>query len=88
MLLFAACLGDYNAGPTQVISLDAGSDPKNLVKLIQAGVAREGNPFTVPPESTVGRWAGDRVALVGDYDDSGLWSRVTVLPQHQRRGGP
>jgi hypothetical protein len=68
--------GDYSAGPMHVISLDASSDPKALVKMIQAGVAREGQPFSVPAESTVGRWAGDRVALVGDYDDSGLWREL------------
>jgi hypothetical protein len=37
---------------------------------------REGQPFALPADSTVGRWAGDRVALVGDYDDSGLWNEL------------
>lgn len=68
--------GDYNAGPTQVISLDQCSDPDTLLKMIRAGVAREGQPISLPPDSTVGRWAGDRVALVGDYDDSGLWNEL------------
>jgi hypothetical protein len=68
--------GDYGAGPTQVITLDDISDPKTLVKTIQAGVAREGQSFSAPPDSTVGRWAGDRVELVGDYDDSGLWDEL------------
>jgi len=25
--------------------------------------------------STLGRWAGDRITLIGDYDSSGLWER-------------
>jgi hypothetical protein len=24
---------------------------------------------------TLGRWAGDRITLIGDYDSSGLWDR-------------
>ena len=38
-----------------------------------AGVAMEGRPVPSLPDTTVGRWAGDRVALVGDYDESKLW---------------
>jgi hypothetical protein len=33
----------------------------------------EGGPITCPLESLVGRWAGDRVVLVGDYDSSKLY---------------
>jgi hypothetical protein len=25
--------------------------------------------------STLGRWAGDRITLIGDYDSSGLWDK-------------
>ena len=33
----------------------------------------------IPKESIVGRWAGDRVTLVGDYDDSELYTTATEL---------
>ena len=26
-----------------------------------------------PQYTTLGRWAGDRITLIGDYDSSGLW---------------
>ena len=31
--------------------------------------------FETEPEALVGRWAGDNVVLVGDYDSSGLWEQ-------------
>src|SRR5207248_2065977 len=34
----------------------------------------EGSP--VPAHAIAGRWAGDRVALVGDYDSSRLWGEL------------
>ena len=40
---------------------------------LSKGLAMEGRPVTPAPDTTVGRWAGDRVALVGDYDESKLW---------------
>jgi hypothetical protein len=36
----------------------------------------EGGPITCRPEPMVGRWAGDRVALVGDYDPSNLYTEA------------
>lgn len=34
--------------------------------------------------TTLGRWAGNRITLVGDYDSSGLWEKSRVLnEQHQ-----
>jgi hypothetical protein len=36
----------------------------------------EGGAITCAVNPVVGRWAGDRVALVGDYDSSLLWSDV------------
>jgi hypothetical protein len=41
-----------------------------------AGVAIEGRPINEAPGTVVGRWAGDRVALVGDYDDSRIWNEL------------
>jgi hypothetical protein len=36
----------------------------------------EGGPITCPLNAIAGRWAGDHVALVGDYDSSQLWSEL------------
>ena len=36
----------------------------------------EGGPIGCLPNPIVGRWAGDRVALVGDYDSSKLWEEL------------
>ncbi len=30
----------------------------------------------LPVPEYAGRWAGDRILLVGDYDESGLWDEV------------
>ncbi len=47
-----------------------------ICEAILAGVAAEGQPIVEDPTSVVGRWAGDRVALVGDYDRSRLWDEL------------
>jgi hypothetical protein len=36
----------------------------------------EGKDVSSEPDAIVGRWAGDRVALVGDYDDSKIWDEL------------
>jgi hypothetical protein len=36
----------------------------------------EGGPIRCLVHPVVGRWAGDRVALVGDYDGSLLWKEL------------
>ena len=36
----------------------------------------EGGPIRCPLNVVAGRWAGDRVCLVGDYDSSKLWERL------------
>lgn len=36
----------------------------------------EGGPITCPPNPVVGRWAGDRVVLLGDYDSTGMWDEL------------
>lgn len=38
----------------------------------------EGQSIDCPLSPIAGRWAGDRIALVGDYDSSHLWAK---LPQ-------
>lgn len=36
----------------------------------------EGGPIRCPISRIAGRWAGDRIALVGDYDSSRLWEEI------------
>ncbi len=66
--------GDFSGPGTQFIDLDAGV---SLSEVIAKGVTREGMLVNLPPESIVGRWAGDRITLVGDYDDSGLYQKAS-----------
>jgi hypothetical protein len=39
----------------------------------------EGGPITPPLGFIVGRWAGNRIALVGDYDSSKLWQELPKI---------
>jgi len=64
--------GDFNGPTTQVLDVSEKS-PEVIMETIARGVLKEGAPCGIPPESIVGRWAGDEVYLVGDYDDSGLF---------------
>jgi hypothetical protein len=64
--------GDYYGYGPQLISLDQ-SDPKSLMHAISKGVAMEGKPIEEDPDTVVGRWAGDEIYLVGDYDSSKLF---------------
>lgn len=36
----------------------------------------EGGPIDCPLSPIAGRWAGDRIALLGDYDSSKLWDKL------------
>jgi hypothetical protein len=36
----------------------------------------EGGPIGCPLSPIAGRWAGDRIVLVGDYDSSKLWDEA------------
>jgi len=66
--------GDYYGYGPQMISLDQ-TDPNSLMHAISKGVAMEGKPIREVPNSVVGRWAGDEVYLVGDYDESELYGQ-------------
>jgi hypothetical protein len=39
----------------------------------------EGGAITCPLSPIAGRWAGDRIALVGDYDSSKLWQALPAF---------
>lgn len=66
--------GDYGSKPTQILAIE--DDAAALAKAVSEGVAREGRPMLLPEDSVVGRWAEDRVVLVGDYDESKLWNEL------------
>ncbi len=71
--------GDYYGYPTHNVRLDTASPEgahQSLLDAFQSVAAIEGQPFDPPADSIVGRWAGDRVVLVGDYDTSKLWDQL------------
>jgi hypothetical protein len=39
----------------------------------------EGQPIPASTDTIVGRWAGDRVVLIGDYDKSKLWDELPAF---------
>ena len=41
--------------------------------------------MVLPEDSIVGRWAGDRVGLVGDYDESNLWDDLDTYRNISRQ---
>jgi hypothetical protein len=66
--------GDYfGPGTTEIRVSDTKDAAVAVLEAIRKGVAAEGQPLGEVPDTIVGRWAGDRVALVGDYDASGIW---------------
>lgn len=67
--------GDVYGYGTRRMNLDS-STPSEIASTVMATVALEGRPVVAPPDAIPGRWAGDRVALVGDYDTSGLWNEL------------
>jgi uncharacterized protein CbrC (UPF0167 family) len=71
--------GDYYGYRMQEIHVDPARDepPETAIAAAMRKTgAMEGAPITGPADAIVGRWAGDRVMLVGDYDDSGIWDRL------------
>lgn len=66
--------GDYNCPGPHVIELT--DESQDLAYIIGKAAAREGMPAPIPSSSVVGRWAGDRIALVGDYDDDLNWTDI------------
>jgi len=73
--------GDYYGARSRDIHLgpDSAANADRLTHLVLAGVAMEGQPAPSVPDTTVGRWAGDCVALVGDYDESKLWEQLPTF---------
>jgi hypothetical protein len=74
--------GDYFGYPTQNIELDRASPEglhRSMLEAFRTVAGIEGKPVSVPPDSIVGRWAGERVVLVGDYDSSGVFGESEKL---------
>jgi hypothetical protein len=73
--------GDYYGYYTRNFDLVTGGNPaQTLLAGVQCCIAMEGQPIPNPGNAIAGRWAGDRVMLVGDYDSSDIWKR---LPEYR-----
>jgi hypothetical protein len=64
--------GDYYGYGPQMLEMDP-AVPEKVFQAIAKGVAMEGRPIEPELDTVVGRWAGDEVYLVGDYDSSELF---------------
>lgn len=67
--------GDFNAGPTVELNTEAMTQ-EEIKETLARAVLKEGQPTHFPSKSVVGSWAGDKICLVGDYDDSGLYEEA------------
>lgn len=65
-------LGGGDIGFTAPI-VDESDDEDSVSRTLQLALAREGAAVNIPSGSIVGRWAEDRVLLIGDYDSSELY---------------
>jgi hypothetical protein len=64
--------GDYYGYTPQVLDSN-GLTPFEVQRMLAKIMSMEGKRIPTDPTSVVGRWAGDEVYLVGDYDSSGLY---------------
>jgi len=74
--------GDYYGYRPQKI--DLGTDGAHMthqaiLQKVRSVALLEGQPIPRVSDAIAGRWAGDRVALVGDYDDSKLWEELPTF---------
>ncbi len=67
--------GDVYGYGTRVMDM-ATHTPSEMASALLATVVLKGRPVVAPPDAIPGRWAGDRVAMIGDYDTSGLWKEL------------
>ena len=71
--------GDYYGYRQQKIEFDTDSAERvheSFFEAFRSVASLEGQSIAPEPGSIVGRWAGDRVALVGDYDKSEIWNEL------------
>jgi hypothetical protein len=64
--------GDYYGYGTQIVEVN-GETPGTVSDALAKIALIEGASVRADPDSVVGRWAGDEVYLVGDYDSSNLY---------------
>jgi len=76
--------GDYGGSQTQVIELN---DLTDFSDVLAKGLAREGMNMEIPEEAMVGRWAGDPVYMIGDYDESNLYETSRTYRNISKRVG-
>jgi hypothetical protein len=72
--------GDYYGYRTQCIEIDrndASEATETFIGALRSTQRLEGQPIEENADAIVGRWAGDHVALVGDYDASAIWDDLT-----------
>jgi len=71
--------GDISNSNPIVVNIDT-EDVTEAHRIFQDAVnyalSCEGDPVQIPEDAMVGRWAGQRVMLIGDYDESGLWNKL------------
>lgn len=77
--------GDLGVYAQTVEHVD-GLSNEEMMRLIAAKArATENIPLTDTQRACVyaGRWAGDRITMIGDYDTGGLYDALTSLPRWQ-----
>lgn len=52
-----------------------GDGDHGITKSLVASLDRDEPDAELPADSVIGTWVGDRIALVGDYDSSGLYTK-------------
>ena len=67
--------GDFYGYKPHAADIETTS-PDEFIHTIHKLVAMEGRPIPEKPDEIAGRWAGDRVVLVGDYDESKLYQTI------------
>lgn len=60
--------GDFGCCTPQMIQLTESDD---LADIVASALAKEGADAILDPAEIVGRWAGDEIYLIGDYDEPG-----------------
>ena len=53
----------------------AANDCLNVLAFLLRQSSEWGGGDIRKPYRNAGRWAGDRIAIIGDYDDSGIWQQ-------------
>lgn len=75
-----ATKGDLDKVSLRIDKLELGdsaeANAERFAELMTEVTAKEGVPAHPAPGTIVGRWAGDEVYLIGDYDTSNLYDEA------------